>query len=387
MDPKIKQFIEDNIDLIEYNDFETLYQKAHNRFYNSHIYELTKTLHACDIYPEFDLNNLPDVYLDIDDNFENYLDTHDRLLQHLARRNENHKVVKFAKRYLRKKDTIAIYNVENPPIFIYNKKTADNYEFVKDYVTEIHIDDTVTNIPNEAFMSSRKLTKVHLGNKVKKIGNKAFFNCILLEEINFPNTLTNIGALAFYMTGLKEVILPDSILEVQESAFGNSKISKIKFSGNQKEIPILACAGCKNLSQVLIPEGNITLIDSKAFRDCISLSEIQIPPSVEIIGDAAFRGTTLISFDSSNVGMIGANAFENNIALVDLQLNKVVSIANRAFASCTNLREVTLPSTLKIVGNAIFADCNKSLVVSYHKSSNSIGWSNGWNRGIKTNPM
>ena len=364
MDNSIKDFIEANIDVIEEEDFLELYNRADRIFYqDSQINDLTRTLHSVDIYPEFSLKILPSYYIEVDD-FENYLSTRPALAQNLASRNENHKAVKAAKTYLIKSDMESTYNVKNPPAFIYNKKTQAGYIYARNYVKELIIDDSVSTLGNGVFARSPKLKSVKFGKNLKAIGPSVFEGCTQLEE----------------------AIIPDSVKVVAEGAFTRCvSLKKIKFSANQEKIDILTCAGCTHLSQVIIPEG-ITLIDSKAFRDCIFLTSITLPSSLEIIGEAAFRGSGLISFSSTNVNTIFGNAFENNISLVDLDLNDDLKvIKNRVFAGCTNLRVVTLPKNLLMIGNAVFADCDRSLVVNYYKPENDLNWSLNWNKGIKTN--
>ena len=364
----ITEFIQNNIEMIDENDFKSFFENAEATFYDdSNIDKLVRFLHEAGIYPEYYLEWLPDVYLDVNNNFEAHLDKHPQLFQHLADRQENHIVVKAAKRYLLKQETENTYKVQNPPPFIYNKKTSTSYVFARDYITDLIIEDSVFTLGNGVFARSPKLKTVKFGNKLRAIGPSVFEGCTQLEEI----------------------LIPDSVKIVAESAFARcTSLKKIKFSSNQEKIDILTCAGCTHLSEVIIPEG-ITLIDSKAFRDCISLTTIDLPNSLDIIGDAAFRGSGLISFNSNTITIIGANAFENSISLIDLELNdQLINIKNRAFAQCTNLKEVTLPKSLSVVGNSIFADCNNSLVVSYYKESEINNyWSLTWDKDIKTKKL
>lgn len=387
MTSTIKHFIEDNIDLIDDEEFEALYDKAENNFYrDSDLDGLTRTLHSCGIYPEFKLKWLPLSYIDIKNEFEKHMDAHPILLSHLANRDENHKAVKAAKAYMLKKNTEATYNVPNPPAFIYNKKTASSYQYARDYVVEVIVDDSTSTVGEFAFVKSPKLKKVHLGKKVKKIGAEAFCGCISLIDINFPDTLESIGKNAFYQTALTEVILPSSVQYVWEGAFRMSNIKKIRFSPAQKVIEEFTCASCSNLEEVIIP-GGIDVIKFNAFNGCVSLSKVDLPDTLKTISESAFRScASLTSINTKQVGRICGNAFDYCMSLVDVEIPNVVSISQRAFAYCTALREIIIPKTCVSVGQDAFADCNRSLVVYYYPEV-AKSWNKNWNKGIATIPI
>ncbi len=363
MTDKIKQFIENHVDLIEECDFDTLYDQLSRYYYTlEEIDQVTKSLHSVEIYPEAYLTKLPTNYIDTKD-LDKYLDQHTEILNLLlGRSQEKHRAVTIAKAYKLKIDTQSKYNRENPIPFIYNKSTSDSYQYVKDYITEVIVDDAVVNIPNGRFADSYLLKKITFGKKCTMIGPSAFENCNSLEEI----------------------ILPDYVKLIGESAFANcKKLRKIKFSANQEEIPILACAGCIALEEVIIPEG-IILIDSKAFRDCKNLKYIKFPDSLDRIGEFAFRGAGLENINLNKITVINKNAFENNINLNTISFGeRCTGIDTRAFAGCTSLNNVTLPKNLHYAGNALFADCNKTLVVKYFIPASDANWARLWNSGYK----
>ena len=50
-----------------------------------------------------------------------------------------------------------------------------------------------------------------------------FIDCINMEHIILPNNLIIIGESAFEGTGLKEVVIPSSVLEIKKNAFANCR--------------------------------------------------------------------------------------------------------------------------------------------------------------------
>lgn len=365
MTSNVKSFIEKYVELIDSEDFVQLYKHAWRELSHENTDDLTRSLHDIDIYPEMFMSELPERYIDCypENAFEDYLDAHPILFNHLLSRTDKHDVIGIAKKYNHKKYYDSVYNVENPPPFVYTKSNSVFYNFVRNYVTELIIDDSVISIPPGAFLLSPKLEKVTFGKKIKKIGSASFSEC----------------------PSLKEIIIPNTVVYVADEAFRNDiGLTKIQFSGNQTEITPQTCAKCINLKEVIIPN-TITLIDNGAFKDCVSLTNINIPDSVEIIGPTAFRGSGLTSINLNKVASVGANAFEFNADLshIDFGTN-IHKIDNRAFANCPNLIDVILPTTLIELGNACFADCNKSLVVKYHTPAADAKWSLNWNMKYKT---
>lgn len=88
------------------------------------------------------------------------------------------------------------------------------------------------------------------------------------------------------------------------------------------------------------------------------IDRIVIEDGVESIGADAFKDSVAYSASiPGSVKTIGNNAFRNCKNLTSVTLEGVVALGDSAFMSCTNLRGVTLPGSIKSVGDAAFADC------------------------------
>ncbi len=133
---------------------------------------------------------------------------------------------------------------------------------------EVGIPKSLSTIPSQAFHQCNELEYVNL-NKVSKIGSFAFSNCPKLQSANLPSTLVSLGDNAFEGTpALESVDLREGLKEIGQDVFKNSGVKTVTFFGCPDKINSGMFNGCKNLTEVKLPEGLQTIAD-KMFYDCI----------------------------------------------------------------------------------------------------------------------
>lgn len=73
----------------------------------------------------------------------------------------------------------------------------NNAVFPNSAVTSVTIPDSVTSIPDAAFVNCSQLTNISIPNSVTYIGYSAFSSCTSLKSITLPSSLSTIGNSAF----------------------------------------------------------------------------------------------------------------------------------------------------------------------------------------------
>ena len=204
-------------------------------------------------------------------------------------------------------------------------------------IPNTYMNKPVTKIASTAF-SSGTFTRVIIPDSVMTIDKSAFVNCKKMTSVTIGKSVTDIGSDAFSSCiSLESVIIPDNVISIGSSAF----------------------SGCKSLTSVIIGKG-LTYIDSSLFSLCTNLEIVTIPDNVKSIGAMAFMDCISLTsvFISAGVTRIETAAFSGCIALTDLTFaenSQLTSIAG--FSDCTSLESITIPNSVTKIGANAFSGC------------------------------
>ncbi len=153
------------------------------------------------------------------------------------------------------------------------------------------------------------------------------------EDMNrIKNQLTNLQEID--MSGLNLKSIP------REQFNGREMITSVKLPATLETIEYEAFYNCKNMEIFELP-ATLKTIGNYAFYNCRQFTELVVPEGVTSIGDYAFDGTTESSYAYDENGKPMYDEYGNNIYVY----------------RGSNLKKVTLPSTLTYLGNAAFRNC------------------------------
>lgn len=253
--------------------------------------------------------------------------------------------------------------------------TAQDAEIV---IASEYEEKPVTCIGEQAFYNCTLITSVWIPEGVKIIYWYAFYLCTSLENITIPNTVTDILEGTFSgCKSLKNVVIPNSVKGIGKSAFEQChSLERITIPDSVASIGAWAFAGCRQLTSIKLPNG-ITCIEARLFDDCTLLSDIEIPEEITSIGAFAFANTAWFSNLPSGLVYVGDVAYvykggmpeDFSIALRE----GTVGIAGRAFYNRTTLTNITMPNTLKNIGDDAFSGCSTLANVTIPASVTEIG--------------
>lgn len=214
--------------------------------------------------------------------------------------------------------------------------------------------DTELNIPPVALDNER----------VTGIFDGAFQFCENLTSVTIPDGVTYIGSFAFDgCKSLTNITLPEGLTRIFSSAF----------------------SGCRSLTSITLPE-SLTLIYNYAFSGCSNLTGIRIPAGVGYIGTAPFSGCSSLASIEVEAGNTKYHAVGNCLIETDTKTllfgfknsripadGGVTSIAGKAFAYCSDLSDLAIPSTVTQIGGDAFLGCDKLI-----QKENSISYVGKW---------
>ena len=208
--------------------------------------------------------------------------------------------------------------------------------------------------------------------------------------ITYP--VTSVGSETFRNnTDIQTVTLPETITSIGSNAFGDcSNLTTINLPEGLTEIGYMAFNDCGNLTDIVLPD-TLKTIDIGAFWNCRSISgTLNIPASVESIGQSALvlQGLTAFTVDADSQHFTADNgilyskdmtrliAYPTSKSETDFVVpNEVQTIDASAFRYCIGLRgTLTLSPNLTTVGESAFDGCsNLSGVLTIPASLTSIG--------------
>lgn len=290
-------------------------------------------------------------------------------------------------------------------------ESLEDYALSSTAITSIEIPASVKEIGTSTFFTAKNLSTITLHEGLEKIGTSAFYSTAL-ENVVLPESVIELGAKAFLRcsklktvtlspgisildagtfmdcSSLAEINIPDGVTEIGDECFLKcSSLSKIEIPATVSKLGTSVIA-VTAVSEINLAEGNkdFVLVDGVLYdaakrllyavpqkgktnvtvlNQCIGInggafwgsevSKVVLPDGLLAIDDYAFCQSALadINFPSS-ITYIGEQGFAST------RLSKVVLpdnmpyVLDGAFAGCSEMTELTIPSGVKLIYNHAF---------------------------------
>lgn len=305
----------------------------------------------------------------------------------------------------------------------------------------------VTSIASSAFWKNSNLTVIYIPETVTLIANSTFSSNSLLETINVDENNPvfsskdgvlmdkDVTSVIQYPVGktTRSYAMPDTVEVVNENAFASSKIKRISFSSNLKEIKTAAFSEsvllkditlpaslekiskyvfirCTSMQNINVEEGNanyisqdgilytkdmtqliqypcgkeltsfvipdgVTKVAEGAFANTLALTDVTFPDGLKNIGESAFDSSSITSMNiPSSVDYIGKYAFLGCMYLKDITFNgDLQSLGEASFVLCTSLEKINIPEGVESLGMGTFSGCMSLSEVTLPNSLTMIG--------------
>ena len=236
-------------------------------------------------------------------------------------------------------------------------------------IQSVLLPENLVALGQEAFSNCYTLQTMTIPNKVTALEVKTFLNCYNLQNVNLSSLLTGIGANCFEnCKSLNDPIFPVSLTQIGSNAFLNCAIEKVKsvtISG--KTVKDYTYTGISNIT---LPD-SINLIGDAAFKGCFNLNYVKLPANLTQLNNSLFEGCAIQKKGSD--GKVIPDSYQGlkSVTLV----NNLVSIGNAAFRNCYafNLKSDNLFDSLKTIGNNTFENCYALTSVLIPSNLESIG--------------
>ena len=112
--------------------------------------------------------------------------------------------------------------------------------------------EKITSIGDRVFYGCEKLKEATIPDSVTSLGGASFSGCVNLEKVNLPKGITLIDAVTFYnCKNIREITIPEKVTKVDWNAFSGTGIKELIFPSSIKNLDTGIVDSCKNLEKIV----------------------------------------------------------------------------------------------------------------------------------------
>ena len=182
-------------------------------------------------------------------------------------------------------------------------KSADNSLYTREIVIPTTIENSektykVTCIDVSAFSGAYQVTNIVIGDNVDSICASAFVSCSYLESITFGKNVKHLGLMLFdNCNNLKTIIWNakhcNDFDKKHGGIYSNGGYIEKQFTtfiiGEDVEyLPYTLCQNMTGLKEIVLPN-SVKEIGTSAFYGCTALEKVSLAEGLEKIGASAFQ--------------------------------------------------------------------------------------------------
>lgn len=216
--------------------------------------------------------------------------------------------------------------------------------FSSDVLESVVICEGVESLPNYSFDDCSALTSVTVGDSLISTGYNSFKNSAYYnDEANWENGILYVG---------------NHLVKADTDISGNVTVREGTLS-----ITTSAFEDCINLTGITLPD-SVEVIGVRAFEGCSSLASINLGNGLKYLDSSAFDDT---AFFKNSANRIGGALYCGNV-LIDLDTSVsgtfnvkegTTVIGSYAFFDCNNVTEINIPASAAYISSDAIHRCSK----------------------------
>ncbi len=169
---------------------------------------------------------------------------------------------------------------------IYNDlKYSDDYEICfgsnNTLIDTLKFHENTRQISPNAFSLCKHISKIEFNKNLTVIG-ESVFGLLNMKSLDLSDTnLEIIGKCAFFGAELEEIILPNTLVEIKNSAFANTKIEKMNFPESLQKLGKHVLLHNMEIKTIDLSKTSITCLENDVFTNVFNVDKILLPKNLK----------------------------------------------------------------------------------------------------------